>query len=150
MVMARDGEEEAGRIATYGDPQLRILFAVPLMSVPALLGFAFATTIPVVMTLLSALAPDDRRAAFMSLNGTVLRLGQTLGPVVMTVVFTGGGYPAVYVVGAVLAVGLAVLVTAYVRGVGRAGSGLRGVGLRSPGPSSCSVTDVSWRGTPPL
>ncbi len=96
---------------------------VPLMPAPvtlvvpaALLGFAFATTIPVVMTLLSELAPDDRRGAFMSMNGTVLRLGQTLGPVAMTAVFTAGGYPAVYLSGAVLAIVLAAVMVACVPG----------------------------------
>lgn len=82
-----------------------------LLAPAGLLGFAFATTIPVVMTLLAGLAPDDRRAAFMSLNGTVLRLGQTLGPVVMTAVFAAGGFSAVYGAGALIAVGLAALMT---------------------------------------
>ncbi|MEJ2581796.1 MAG: MFS transporter, partial [Acidobacteriota bacterium] len=46
-----------------------------MLAVPAvLLGFAFASTIPVVMVLLTAVAPVDRRGAVMSLNGTVLRL----------------------------------------------------------------------------
>jgi len=84
--------------------------------VPAiLLGLAFATTIPVVMSLLAALAPDDRRAAFMSLNGTVLRLGQTLGPVIMTGVYAAGGFRAVYMAGAALAVALAALTAAVLR-----------------------------------
>jgi MFS family permease len=81
----------------------------------ALLGFAFATTIPVVMTLLAGLAPDDRRAAFMSLNGTVLRLGQTIGPVAMTAMFAAGGFGAVYGSGAVIALGLAALMTVATR-----------------------------------
>jgi len=86
------------------------------LAVPAvLLGFAFATTIPVVMSLVAALAPDDQRAAFMSLNGTVLRLGQTLGPVIMTAVYTAGGFSAVYAAGAILAVALAGLTAAVVK-----------------------------------
>lgn len=90
------------------------LALIPLMPAPwllvapaVLIGFAFATTIPVVMTLLAGPAPDDRRAAFMSLNGTVLRLGQTVGPLVMTGVFTLGGFPAVYAAGSGFAVVLA-------------------------------------------
>ena len=86
------------------------------LAVPALLlGFAFATTIPVVMSLVAALAPDDQRAAFMSLNGTVLRLGQTLGPVLMTAVYAAGGFRAVYAAGAALAVALAALTAAVIR-----------------------------------
>jgi len=98
------------------------LAAIPLapvtaaLAIPAaLLGFAFATTIPVVMSLVAALAPDDQRAAFMSLNGTVLRLGQTLGPLIMTAVFAAGGFRAVYTAGAVLAVALAGLMAAVLR-----------------------------------
>jgi len=98
------------------------LAIVPHVPVPAalaipavLLGFAFATTIPVVMSLVAALAPDDQRAAFMSLNGTVLRLGQTLGPLLMTAVYAAGGFEAVYAAGAMLAVALAALMAAVVR-----------------------------------
>jgi len=89
--------------------------AVALVVPAILLGFAFATTIPVVMSLVAALAPDSQRAAFMSLNGTVLRLGQTLGPVIMTGVYAAGGFRAVYAAGAALAVALAVLTAAVVR-----------------------------------
>jgi MFS family permease len=86
------------------------------LAVPAaVLGVAFATTIPVVMSLLSELAPDDQRAAFMSLNGTVLRLGQTLGPVIMTGVYAAGGFRAVYMVGAAIAVAMAGLAAAVLR-----------------------------------
>jgi MFS family permease len=98
------------------------LATIPLAPVTAalvipagLLGFAFATTIPVVMSLVAALAPDDQRAAFMSLNGTVLRLGQTLGPLVMTAIYAAGGFRAVYAAGALLAVCLAGLMAAVVR-----------------------------------
>lgn len=84
--------------------------AVWALAVPAvLLGFAFATTIPVVMVLLTAVAPVDRRGAVMSLNGTVLRLGQTLGPPVMAVVHRWAGINAVFYSGAVFALFLALL-----------------------------------------
>jgi MFS family permease len=82
------------------------------LAVPAvLLGFAFAATIPVVMVLLTAIAPVDRRGAVMSLNGTVLRLGQTLGPPVMAVVHRWAGIDAVFFVGAVFALVLAGFMT---------------------------------------
>jgi ACDE family multidrug resistance protein len=78
------------------------------LAVPAvLLGFAFATTIPVVQVLLAAVAPDDRRGAVMSLNGTVLRLGQTLGPPIMAGVHRFAGIDAVFWSGAAFAVFLA-------------------------------------------
>lgn len=80
------------------------------LAIPAaLLGFAFATTIPVVQVLLAGVAPDKRRGAVMSLNGTVLRLGQTLGPPMMAVVHRVAGIDAVFFVGGVFALSLAVL-----------------------------------------
>jgi predicted MFS family arabinose efflux permease len=47
----------------------------------------------------------------MSLNGTVLRLGQTLGPPVMAVVYRVAGIDAVFFAGAVFALFLAALMT---------------------------------------
>ena len=82
------------------------------LGVPAvLLGFAFATTIPVVQVLLTAVAPADRRGAVMSLNGTVLRLGQTLGPPIMAAVHRLAGIDAVFFVGAVFALFVAFVMT---------------------------------------
>jgi MFS family permease len=104
-----------------------IVFAVGLALVPlvpivwalaapaVLLGFSFATTIPVVQVLLAAVAPVDRRGAVMSLNGTVLRLGQTLGPPVMAVVYRLAGIDAVFFSGATFALFLAVLMTWAIR-----------------------------------
>jgi ACDE family multidrug resistance protein len=86
------------------------------LAVPAvLLGFAFATTIPVVQVLLAAVAPDDRRGAVMSLNGTVLRLGQTLGPPIMAGVYRFAGIEAVFWSGAAFAVFLVVVMAWTVR-----------------------------------
>jgi MFS family permease len=98
------------------------LALVPLMPIvwalaaPAvLLGFSFATTIPVVQVLLAEVAPVDRRGAVMSLNGTVLRLGQTLGPPIMAVVYRMAGIDAVFFSGAVFALFLALLMTWVIR-----------------------------------
>lgn len=86
------------------------------LSAPAiLLGFAFATTIPVVQVLLAEVAPSDRRGAVMSLNGTVLRLGQTLGPPIMAGVHRVAGIDAVFYSGAVFALFLAALMAGTVR-----------------------------------
>jgi predicted MFS family arabinose efflux permease len=121
-----------GRLATWlGEIQtMRVGFAafalglavIPLapvvwaLAVPAtLLGFAFATTIPVVQVLLTGIAPVDRRGAVMSLNGTVLRLGQTLGPPVMALVHRVAGIDAVFYFGGVFALLLAVFTSWAVR-----------------------------------
>jgi len=62
----------------------------------ALFGVAQGLNYPVVMTLLAGLAPTEHRAIFMSVNGTVLRTGQTLGPIIMGGVFAVGGMAWVF------------------------------------------------------
>ncbi len=101
----------AAGLATVPFAPTTVALAVPAV----LLGFAFATTIPVVQSLLAGLAPDHQRAAFMSLNGTVLRLGQTLGPVAMTAVWAFAGYRGVYLGGAGFAVALGLVMAATIR-----------------------------------
>ena len=55
-----------------------------LMLIPALIwGFAQGINMPTLQTMLVALAPMEYRAAFMSVNGMILRIGQTLGPLIM-------------------------------------------------------------------
>jgi predicted MFS family arabinose efflux permease len=107
------------RIVTLGF----VVFAAGLVVIPAmpgilwmafpvcLLGIAIGTTIPVVHTILAGLAPPTRRAAFMSLNGMVLRLGQTVGPVAAAAVYGWLGIDAVFLAGAALALAMAGLMT---------------------------------------
>ena len=79
-------------------------------SVPALLlpiiffGIGQGMNMPAIQTLLTSLAPLEYRAAFMSLNGMVLRLGQTLGPLIMGFVYAGAGLSATFYAGAVCAI----------------------------------------------
>jgi MFS family permease len=55
-----------------------------LLTMPLLLfGIANGLVIPSILTILNGHAPTEYRAAFMSLNGTLLRLGQTLGPLLV-------------------------------------------------------------------
>lgn len=85
--------------------------------VPVLLfGVAQGMNIPCVQTLLAELAPMEQRGAFMALNGTVLRIGQTLGPVVMGAGYAVAGFPGVFAVGAALALASLVLVLVLLRG----------------------------------
>lgn len=73
------------------------------MLVPvALFGVAQGINIPSIQTLLVRLAPMDHRGIFMSINGMVLRLGQTLGPVLMGSVFGVWGMDGVFYAGACL------------------------------------------------
>ncbi len=54
------------------------------LAVPVLIfGVANGLNVPSILTILNGYAPTEFRAAFMSMNGMVLRLGQTLGPVLV-------------------------------------------------------------------
>jgi len=77
------------------------------LAAPALVfGVAQGLNIPTLQTLLAGLAPLEQRAVFLSLNGMVLRLGQTVGPLLMGWAFGLGGIDAVFYLGAALAMGL--------------------------------------------
>ena len=78
--------------------------------IPSLLyGFGNGLNIPSFVALLTGFAPREHRAALMSLNGMVVRLGQTLGPIIMGAVFLGWGITAVFITGAAVAVALLAL-----------------------------------------
>ncbi len=88
-----------------------------LLSVPILLfGVANGLNIPSILTMLNGYSPDAYRAAFMSLNATVLRLGQTVGPVIVGVAVDvlglAGSFWATAVLGLVMFVVLVVLLRA--------------------------------------
>jgi len=98
-----------------------ILYAVALISIPfihslwllpvpiVIFGMGHGMSIPNIQTLLAALAPSENRGAFMSINGMVLRLGQTVGPVLMGVVFLGWGIQGVFYAGALCSLMMSVL-----------------------------------------
>jgi len=86
-----------GLIAVLPSPRLLIL---PVM----LFGSAMGLGMPSLMTVLASLAPAEHRGAFLSLNGTVLRLGQTAGPVLAGVVYGWQGMAAVFLAGSLLAI----------------------------------------------
>lgn len=67
-------------------------------------GAANGLNIPSFLTILTGLAPIEYRAAFMSINGMVLRLGQTLGPILAGVVVAFVGIAGSFYAGAVLAI----------------------------------------------
>lgn len=84
-----------------------------LMLIPALLfGMAQGINIPNIQTLLVSLAPMKYRAAFMSLNGMVLRLGQTLGPLLAGFFFAVGGITFAFY-GGVIVAGLMIIVVIF-------------------------------------
>lgn len=110
---------QAGRLATlYGERGLLrtsfILYALALILVPlvpalpflllvtVIYGCAHGMNIPATQALLSDLAPEENRAIFMSLNGMVLRMGQTIGPLLMGWVYATLGAEAPFYAGAIL------------------------------------------------
>ncbi len=66
-------------------------------------GLGHGMNIPSIYSLMAGYAPMEHRGILMSVNGTVLRLGQTLGPLVMGLAFTLWGITGPFVAGAVLA-----------------------------------------------
>jgi ACDE family multidrug resistance protein len=81
------------------------LVAIPV----ALFGVAQGMNYPVVMSLLADLAPTEHRAIFMSANGMVLRVGQTLGPLIMAGVFGWGGMESVFYAAMGICIGMFIL-----------------------------------------
>ena len=74
-----------------------------------LFGMGQGLNIPSVQTLLTARAPMESRAAFMAVNGMVLRLGQTVGPMAMGLAWAWRGMDGVVWASAGLAVAMMVL-----------------------------------------
>jgi MFS family permease len=69
-------------------------------------GMGHGINIPSIQTMIAELAPSEYRGALMSLNGMILRLGQTLGPLIMGLLYTFGGVNIVYFSGAIFAIGI--------------------------------------------
>lgn len=98
------------------------LSLVPLMNniweliLPVMIfGAAQGMNVPSIQTLLASLAPIDYRAAFMSLNGMVLRLGQTLGPVIIGLFYIAWEIEAAFFAGAVFALIMIIFVTLMIK-----------------------------------
>jgi MFS family permease len=92
-----------------------VLYAVSLALIPLaanlwqlvvpilLFGVANGLNIPSILTILNGYAPSEYRAAFMSMNGMLLRLGQTLGPLLVGMVVKLVGMDGSFFVSAGLA-----------------------------------------------
>jgi ACDE family multidrug resistance protein len=87
------------------------LFALPV----TVFGAAQGINLPSLMALLADQAPMEQRGALMSINGMVLRLGQTLGPLLMGMVFATGGLGGVFIAGAACAMVMLVVVVGLMR-----------------------------------
>jgi MFS family permease len=104
-----------------------VLYGVALVAIPSMpnlwlltipvsiLGVAQGLNMPSLMTLLAGECPMEQRGALMSVNGMVLRLGQTLGPLVMGGLFAVSGFGGVFLGGAGCAVLMFIAVLAVMR-----------------------------------
>jgi MFS family permease len=93
------------------------LFMIPfvpntlVLVIPTIIhGVANGLNIPSIQSLLAILAPLEYRAAFMSANGMVLRMGQTLGPIIMGSIFVIWGIAGTFFAGAIFALFMLVLI----------------------------------------
>ncbi|MGE4299578.1 MAG: MFS transporter [Desulfovibrionaceae bacterium] len=87
-----------------------------LLIVPAMLiGLSNGINIPSIQGILAELAPPQQRAGVMAANAFTLRLGQTLGPLCMGMLFTLGDMRAVYLGGAAVAVAMFFVSMALIR-----------------------------------
>ena len=68
------------------------IFLIPIL----IFGSAQALNIPSLQTAIANLSPDNQRGAFMSLNGMMLRIGQTIGPLVIGIGYSLNGIPGAY------------------------------------------------------
>ncbi|HEX2107855.1 MAG TPA: MFS transporter [Rubrobacteraceae bacterium] len=123
---------QAGRLAERFSEKVLIrtsylLYAVSLCLVPlvpsvwllfvptVLFGVAQTLNLPGAFSLLNEAAPDENRGAFISLNSTILRLGQTLGPVLMLAATLPFGLGAAYLLATTLAAAMFLVAFALIR-----------------------------------
>ncbi|MGD8243807.1 MAG: MFS transporter [Anaerolineae bacterium] len=104
-----------------------VLYAAALLAIPltpslwvlgipvVLFGLAQGLSIPNLQTLLAGLAPLEHRGAFMSINGMVLRLGQTVGPPLMGLALGVWGIEGAFYAAAAVAAAMFVLTTLVIK-----------------------------------
>ena len=85
-------------------PQIRSIWLVVIFTL--IYGTAQGLNIPTVQSLLAGLVPMERRAVFMSINGMVLRLGQTVGPFVAGLFYGFFGFKVVFYIAAVFSLSI--------------------------------------------
>ena len=68
-----------------------------LLLIPVLLlGIAQGINLPSILSTAAGLAPTEYRAAFMSINSSMIRLGQTVGPPIVGLFYVYGGPTAAF------------------------------------------------------
>lgn len=78
-----------------------------LLTIPCVIfGLAIGINNPNIQTLIAKSVRPAMRAAILSINGMVLRIGQTIGPLIMATFFAIGGYTVAYILSALVAFGI--------------------------------------------
>jgi MFS family permease len=85
-------------------PQLGLV-VIPVV----IFGLGMGLTVPTLQTYIAGLAPSEYRAAFMSINATMLWLGQAAGPLIFGLIYTRANFDGVFLYGAVPAAATAVV-----------------------------------------
>jgi ACDE family multidrug resistance protein len=86
------------------------------LAAPVLLfGVANGLNVPSILIILNGYAPSEYRAAFMSINGMLLRLGQTLGPLLVGAAVRFVGTRGSFLVSAALALATLLLILPVLR-----------------------------------
>lgn len=76
-----------------------------LLVLPVLLyGFGQGANLPNILNQISKEAPEQTRGAVLAINGTVLRFGQTLGPVIVGIFYGWFSFEGVYWISSIIAV----------------------------------------------
>lgn len=88
-------------------PHLRHLGTVAFLSFA--FGFANGMNVPTMQGILTETAGPQYRAAVMSFNGMFLRLGQTIGPYLMGMIYVQAGITAAFLAAALLSVLMVIL-----------------------------------------
>jgi len=87
-----------------------------MLLIPAVIfGIGQGINMPANFSMFAKLSPPEYHGAFMSLNGMVLRLGQTLGPVVIGLFYTYSGLSSTFFAGAGFAVFMLVMAMVLIR-----------------------------------
>jgi ACDE family multidrug resistance protein len=74
-----------------------------------IVGLAMGVLLPGLMTYIASVPPLEYRAVMMSINSAMLRLGQTLGPLIFGLVYLHADFKGVFLYGAALALLAAVV-----------------------------------------
>jgi len=81
-----------------------------LITAIVLFGVAHGFFLPNIQTILVGLAPLSERAAFMALNGMILRIGQTLGPVMAALFYINQNLQPVFLFSAIIGVVMVIII----------------------------------------